>query len=85
MARVLTPAALRERLDELGRERERNIEATAELKRQIGGVLTDVQETPGITLTEAATLLGVTRPYAHQLLKAGGPADDMARADGLGA
>ena len=69
MATVITPNRLRGQLRFLARRRGDLIHRQQVLEQDIGEVLVDVTETEGITLTEAAQLLGVSKPTAYRLLK----------------
>ena len=69
MAEVVTPASLRSRLHRLARERDRAIVRREEVEADIGELLLDVQLTDGITMTDAAQVLGISKPTAYRLLE----------------
>lgn len=72
MAEVITPDSLREQLRRLEVERRDHHEARAELDQRTAAVLIDVWLTPGITITEAAQLLGTNRQNCYRLLETAG-------------
>jgi hypothetical protein len=69
VSEVVTPSSLRSLLADLAGKRGDHCEARHELEQKIGEALVEVRETPGITLTEAAQLLGLSRPTAYRLLE----------------
>lgn len=90
-------AGLRDRLRNLGRERQAAIDKKLTVDQELGEVLLEVRDSadsdfgPVMTMHDAYELVGVSKPTAYKLLNEAdrrrrtGPADDMDQADGLGA
>jgi hypothetical protein len=66
---------LRERLESLARERSEHEEQLQGIRRATGEALLEVRDDDELSLTEAATILDLSRPTVYCLLEdAGAPA-----------
>ncbi|HWW67300.1 MAG TPA: helix-turn-helix domain-containing protein [Solirubrobacterales bacterium] len=61
------------KLKKAGKERKEGVAFRAALNRRMHELLLEAQDTPGLTLVEAAALLGITRQTAYRILDEEGP------------
>jgi plasmid maintenance system antidote protein VapI len=66
-------AGLRAKLENAGREREAGVTFRAALDRRMHKLLLEAQDTPGLTLVDAAALLGITRQTVYRILNEESP------------
>ena len=65
----MPPLPLRERLEAIAGERATAEKLLRDVRLDTGKALVEVAATEDITMTEAATILGISRPTAYLLLE----------------